>query len=70
MTVRKVTYSEVTCDFPAHPDTKRIIDRCCEVHIFDTDKIICQRCWNDVMTVESLLDFLHVEHRIVYSENA
>lgn len=62
MPIREISYYEVTCDYPHHSGPRNV-GKGYEFHRIGLQRIICRICWNDVMTVEELLDFLGIDHK-------
>lgn len=63
----RMYYYQVVCDYPAHKSAEPDINLAKGeyYHFLANGKAVCGGCWDNRMTVESLLDLLNIEHKLL-----
>lgn len=60
---KKITYYQVRCDYSIHIGDRELANGD-EYHHLEADIVICKNCWNNLMTVETLLVLLKMYHQV------
>lgn len=67
MGLQAVRYVQATCDFPIHVGN-RPLPKDAMFHRLFHSVVVCNNCWDNLMTVESLLALIQVPHAHVHIE--
>lgn len=63
---RKVSYYQVTCDYPEHtPELQTQLPGNSVYHLIGGSFAVCNNCWENRLVVETLLDILNITYSVM-----